>query len=192
MRARRLHEIALLPAACGLIAVVLACQPADPVERVQQARSEYTVEAISFYVQEVPVAGAMTDGEAGADTDAAAPADAGAADAEIAPEADVAAAEEIPIETESVLSLDILVSTTAPEPLDGITVELEHVGPDQQPKSSRQIWLDTTGVQKGVSATKTVRIEGIDYTEGDGFNVSIRAPVPAEEIATYREFEGVG
>jgi hypothetical protein len=166
----------LLICATAMLVGLGACQPADPVEKLQATRAMYEAEASSFYVQEVPQ-----------DTEVA-PEEGDESNEEESDGEDMAEAE---LPTQSILSLDILVSTSSTEPLAGITVELEQVDSAGAVKSSRQLWLDTTGVQKGVSATKTVRIEDIDYAEGDGFFVSILSPVPADAMANYREFDGV-
>ena len=63
----------------------------------------------------------------------------------------------------STLHMDLLVSTTGDTTLDGITIELEHVDAAREVKSVRQIWLDTTGVSKGVSATKALQVEIEDF-----------------------------
>lgn len=165
--------------------LVLGCAPSDPVERLQQTRAEYEVEAISFYVRDEPIPGAEPMAAEDEEGSAEGSADSTAGDEE------GDEAEEPSVPTQPVLSLDILVSTTAPEPIPGLTVELEHVGADDSVKDTRQIFLDTSGVQKGISATETVKVEGVDYTEGDKFRVYVRTPVPAAEQSNYAEFEGV-
>lgn len=172
--------VSLIVVALVASVLTLGCAPSDPLDRLQQTRSEYEVQASSFYVRDEPIPGAAPTAETAEDETSG---DAAQGNDEAAPEPVVP--------TQSVLSLDILVSTTAPEPIPGITVELEQIAPDGSTKSTRQIWLDTTGVQKGISATKTVKVEGIDYAEGDGFNVSVKSPIPAAEISNYAEFDGI-
>ena len=168
--------------ALALVGLV-ACAPGDPVAQVQKARADYEVALNGFYVE--PPAAPEPEEESAEEGDAEAEPVEGEGEGE--------SAEEAPLPVgPSILNMDLLVSTTGDNTLEGITVELEHVDAAREVKSVRQVWLDTTGVSKGVSATKALKVEIDDFEPEDAFSVEIKVPVPAEEISNYREFDGVG
>ena len=176
-----------------LLLAAVACAPASPEERVEQARAQTTVELLSFAVLEEPVVSpdaAMEPEESAADDaedqavddsdETAAAADADAAEVEPA------------IEMSSDVILDLLVSSDADEPLAGFTVEYEHVDSRQQVKDARRLWIETPGLLRGVGTQLSVVVDDIDYEEGDGFSVTLLTPAPEAERSEYREFRDAG
>jgi hypothetical protein len=86
--------------------------------------------------------------------------------------------------------LDILVSTTSDEYLPGITLDVEHVDAERREKDRRTLWVDTSALVRGGGTPVTHVLENVEWDEGDAFYVEVRTPVPAEERASYREFQG--
>ncbi|MCL4837558.1 MAG: hypothetical protein KJ058_06315 [Thermoanaerobaculia bacterium] len=84
--------------------------------------------------------------------------------------------------------LDILVRRNGKEALSGLTLDLSVAGPGGTEKARRQLWVDTSGIGKGVEAQLAVTVADLDYQPGDGFHVEVRHPIPAAERGAYREF----
>ncbi|HSM52304.1 MAG TPA: hypothetical protein VLA75_12960 [Thermoanaerobaculia bacterium] len=84
--------------------------------------------------------------------------------------------------------LDILVRRDGKEALPGLTVDLSVAGADGAEKARRQLWVDTSGIGKGVEVQLAVTVADLEYQPGDGFHVEVRHPVPAAERGAYREF----
>lgn len=181
----------------ALLALCLAAAcsgtPEDPAERVDEIRSGYTARLNGFAVHQVPVAGEEPLDEApeavaepGAMEE---PAATGAAEEG---EEAMTAAEEVPVRQDVIL--DILLSRDSREPLPGITVDIEHAGPepDRATKATYRAYLDTSAVQRGAGTQVVHRLEDVDYQEGDAFYVEVRHPIPAEERGEYQEFQEAG
>lgn len=169
-----------LGAACG-------GAPENSAERVDEIRSRYSADLNGFAVHQVPVEGEETMPE-GPDDGAV---EEGAEAGEEA-EAAEAAAEEVPVRQDVIL--DILLSRESREPLPGITVDIEHVGPEPERavKESYRAYLDASGVHRGAGTQVVHRLEDVDYVEGDGFHVEVRHPVPPGERGEYQEFQEAG
>ena len=88
--------------------------------------------------------------------------------------------------------LDILVSTTSRDPLPHLTVDVEQVDADKNPKGHWLAYLDTAHVLRGPGTQISYTIKDVDYTEGDGFTVEVRTPVPPEDRGQYKEFQESG
>jgi hypothetical protein len=177
---------ALRLVACSSVLAVLGCTQPSPEERVDRARSEYTVQLTSFAVDDQPQLLPVAGADDGAELP---PADG----EEVAAGTPVEAAEEaVVVPTTTSVVLDILVTTEGDDRLPGLSVELEQVGADGAVKMERLLWLDVSQVVRGSGAQATHVVEDVDYEEGDGFAVSIRSPVPPGERAAYREFQNAG
>ena len=164
---------------------------------VAEARAGFIAEMRSFTVQAPAADEAMAsedadaDVEADADADAAADADVEAdADADAAADADAEAEGDMPAEPAMVnVMLDILVHNEGAGTLDGITVDLTIADPDGVEKERRLLWIETAGLTKGSQSQVVYDLEQVAYTEGDGFHVEVRYPIPMEERGDYREFD---
>ncbi len=55
-------------------------------------------------------------------------------------------------------------------------------------KARRRLWVDTSGIDKGVEVQVTATVADLDYQPGDGFHVEVRHPIPVAERGDYREF----
>lgn len=175
-----------------VLCLVAACggAPETPAERVDEIRSRYSADLNGFAVHQVPVEGEETMPEGpgdGAVEEGAEAEEAVEAGAESEP-----AAEEVPVRQDVIL--DILLSRESREPLPGITVDIEHVGPEPERavKESYRAYLDASGVHRGAGTQVVHRLEDVDYVEGDGFHVEVRHPVPPGERGEYREFQEAG
>lgn len=174
----------LLPAA---VAAVLAgaCSQPTPEERVAEMRANYEATLQNFVVREEPMPGAEPLAE-----------DAGAVEngeAEAAAEEDAAGAEgedgfEELVPVQQNIVLDILIRNENKENLPGLTLDVEQVDSGKQAKQHWHVWVDTSTIGRGPGTSITHTLEDVDYEAGDGFNVSVRAPVPPGERGDYREF----
>lgn len=180
-----------LQSALSLMVVVLimaACAPKSPEERVAKLRTYYKARVVGIVVQAVPQveepteAGdmAMTDGE----DESADPAAEAMSDEELLAEA--ADTPDTPVLQN--VGVDILLQHDSPEKLPGITLDIEMVDSNEQPKNSWKLWVDTSSLPKATGTQFTHLLENIDYVEGDGFSVEVRSYVPPEERGEYREF----
>lgn len=166
---------------------LVGCAQLSPADQVEAARAQTSVELRSFAVREEPVEQpAEMEGEED-ETAAEESSDAESADQE---SADEMADAGVPVSVE--VDLDLLVSSEADDPLDGITVEFEQVDVDRNPKDTRRLWLETPDLMRGVGAQYTLTVQDVDYVEGDGFSVTVRSPIPEAERSEYREFQGAG
>ena len=91
-----------------------------------------------------------------------------------------------------VILVDVLVSTTAREKLDGITIDVSQCDSQGNEKELRRLWIDTSNIERGSGAQVTLRLEDLDYVEGDGFHVQVRSPIPVQDRAEYQEFSSIG
>lgn len=186
----------ILPALFALC-LTAACggAPEDPAERVDEVRSRYSAELNGFAVHQVPATGDEMAAEP-AEADATAEDGAGEAGEEAtttdAEEAMMAEAEEVPVRQDVIL--DILLSLEGRDSLPGVTVDIEHVGPEPETevKESHRVYLDASDVHRGPGTQIVHSLEDVDYVEGDGFHVEVRHPVPPAERGEYREFQEAG
>lgn len=167
--------VLLVAGACG--------PPQSPEERVAELRSQYDAVLNGFVVNQQPVEEAMAEempmemeGE-----EAAEPA--------MAEEGEEMMAEAEPMPLLQEVLLDILVSTTSRDTLPGLTVDITQVDADENVKQTWRVYLDTSTVHRGPGTQITHRLEGVEYQEGDGFNVEVRHPVPPAERGEYQEFQ---
>ncbi len=169
--------IALLASACG------------GGGGVADARAGFIAQIQSFTVQSPPAAGVMAADEADAEAEGEADAQA-EPEPEVEAEAEAEAEADMPAESALVhVMLDILVHNEGSGTLDGITVDLTIADPDGVEKERRLIWIETAGLTKGSQSQVVHELHDLDYTEGDGFHVEVRHPIPMEERGDYREFD---
>lgn len=174
----RQNAVLALIAAIALLA--LACGGGGGVA---EARAGYIAQIQSFAVQ-----GAADDEAMAADEAAADEADADAGGDDAAEDAD--AEGDMPAEPALVnVMLDILVHNEGAGALDGITVDLTIAGPDGEERERRLLWIETAGLSKGSQSQVVHELRDVAYTEGDGFHVEVRHPIPMEEQGDYREFD---
>ena len=165
----RPEAVLALLAAIALLAV--ACGGAGGVA---EARTGYIAEMRSFAVQAPAADEAMAAEDAVADMEAE----------------DAEAEGDMPAEPAMVdVLLDILVHNEGSGTLDGITVDLTIGGLDGTEKERRLLWLETAGMTKGSQSQIVYELNDVAYTEGDGFHVEVRYPIPMEERGDYREFD---
>lgn len=166
-RASWLRSSALALAVAALL-LLAACAGEGGVAG---ARGGYIAEMGSFSVVQAP---AVAD-----ESTEAADADAEATDEAAAP-AEPAMA--------SVL-LDFLIHNEGSGALDGVTVDLTIADPDGNEKERRLLWVETAGLTKGSQRQVAHELTDVAYTDGDGFHVEVRHPIPMEERGDYREFD---
>ncbi len=143
---------------------------------VSGARAGYIAEMGSFSVVGAP---AVVE-ETAEDADA----EGAEADAETAEDAAAPAAPP----TTTVL-LDFLIHNKGSGTLDGVTVDLTIADPDGNEKERRLLWVDTTGLTKGSQRQVAHELLQVAHTEGDGYHVEVRHPIPMEQRGDYREFD---
>jgi len=186
--------IALASIALSLVLTVACGKPLSPAEKISQQRSKYTATLNGFVVHSVPEDGAQggammdeTDGAMDQAMDQAGDtmADEGGTE-EMAAGED---AEAMPVPTRQDAILDILVTTTSKETLPRLTVDIDQVDADKNPKGHWLATLDTSEVLRGPGSQISYTVENVDYTEGDGFTVDVRHPVPPEDRGQYPEFQ---
>lgn len=188
-RPKALATLAALLLAAGAIG---ACGPSDPTAEIEDARSRYSAEVVSFSVDQrpesPPVEPPTGDDAAGDAADAEGEAEVGS---------DEAALEETmeptePIDVRQDVLLDILLRFDGQDALDGLTLDITHVDPDKQEKGAYKAYIDVSDVHRGPPAQIVHRLEDVPYEEGDGFHAEVRSPVPAAERDQYREFAETG
>ncbi|MCE2557379.1 MAG: hypothetical protein J4F98_01845 [Acidobacteria bacterium] len=167
------QDVALaLIAAVALLA--LACGGGGGVA---ETRAGYIAQIQSFAVQAPGGDEAMAADEPGAD-----------AEADVEGEGEGEG--DMPAEPALVnVMLDILVHNEGSGTLDGITVDLTIADPDGMEKERRLLWIETAGLIKGSQSQVVHELGDVAYTEGDGFHVEVRHPIPMEERGDYREFD---
>lgn len=188
------------PGACAALGVLFlaagvlgACGPSDPTAEIEDARSRYSAQVVSFSVDQRPetppveppaaVTGGEVDAAAGeAAEDTGEPADPEAATAE--PTEPVAVRQDV--------LLDIVLRFNGHDPLDGLTLDITHADADDQAKGTYRAYIDTSDVHRGPPVQIVHRLEDVPYVEGDGFHAEVRSPVPAAERDQYREFSETG
>ncbi len=164
---RRSTAFALVVAALLLLA---ACAGEGGVAG---ARAGYIAEMGSFSVVQAPAMAEEVTEDAEADAEADATEEAAA-----------------PTEPAMVtVLLDFLIHNEGSGALDGVTVDLTIAGPDGNEKERRLIWVDTAGLTKGSQRQVAHDLTDVAYSDGDGFHVEVRNPIPMEERGDYREFD---
>jgi hypothetical protein len=190
------HAIpASLAAAFAVAATLAACAPQSPEDRVTALRAEYEAELNSFQVVEQPALPApatapvdeAVDGPPGAEPvvgeDALPSVDPDAAEPEPA-----AAAADV---RQDVL-LDIVIHNRSDERLPGLTLDVEQVDAQREPKTSYRIYVDTSNIAPGSRAAVAHRLEDVDYALDDAFRVEVRQAIPPEQREEYRELSEAG
>lgn len=184
-----LSALGVLLLAAGLLG---ACGPSDPTAEIEDARSRYSAEVVSFSVDQRPETppveppAAVAEGE----IDAAAGETAEGAEA-AATGADAAESVE-PVDVRQDVLLDIVLRFDGQDPLPGLTLDVTHAGADGQEKGTYRAYIDTSEVHRGPPAQLVHRLEDVPYEEGDGFHAEVRSPVPAAERDQYRELSEPG
>ncbi len=184
----------------ALLAVASAgCGPASPEEQVAATRAQYTVRLESFTAEEPPPAVEEMMMEEAAEAVAAVEEAAEAAEAaeETAEgeESGEVLEEEAPVESgprATDVILHLLVRFGGKEALPGITVEVTQADPFGKEKEPTLHWIETAGMVKSDVKQVDLKLEGLEFEEGDAFAVLLRAPVPAEQRSQYREFTEAG
>ena len=175
---RRPEVVLAFVAAIALLA--LACGGGGGVA---ETRAGFIAQLQSFTVQAPAADEAMASEEADAEVDAD-------AEAEAEADTDAEAEGDMPAEPAMVsVMLDILVHNEGSGTLDGITVDLTIADPDGAEKERRLLWIETAGLTKGSQTQVVYDLNDVAYTEGDGFHVEVRHPIPMEERGDYREFD---
>ena len=161
-----------------IVAVALLASACGGGGGVAETRAGYIAQIQSFAVQAPAGDEAMAADDASADTEA---------DVEGEGEGDM------PAEPALVnVMLDILVHNEGSGTLEGITVDLTIADPDGMEKERRLLWIETAGLIKGSQSQVVHELSDVAYTEGDGFHVEVRHPIPMEERGDYREFDAEG
>ena len=177
---RRPEVVLALVAAIALLA--LACGGGGGVA---ETRAGFIAQLQSFTVQAPAADEAMVSEDADADADAEVE-----VEADAAADADAEAESDMPAEPAMVnVMFDILVHNEGSGTLDSITVDLTIAGPDGAEKERRLLWIETAGLTKGSQTQVVYDLNDVAYTEGDGFHVEVRHPIPMEERGDYREFD---
>jgi len=170
--------------ACSTVITLLAsfaagCAQPTPEERVAAMRARYSAELQGFVIRTEPLVDETVAGdEEGTEGTESSAAEAGEDGSE----------EAAPVPVQQNLLLDIVVRNENKERLPGLTLDVSQQGADGAEKAHWQIWVDTAKIGRGPGTAVNHLIDDVDYTEGDGFNVQVRTPVPAAERADYREF----
>jgi len=192
----RRTSIALASIALSLLLAVACGKPMSPEEKVADQRAKYTATLNGFVVHAVPVDEAM-EGAQGEAMETTMDETTGAMDDQASGEGmdeamDQEGGEAMPAPTRQDAILDILVSTTSREPLSHLTVDVDQVDANENPKGHWLAYLDTADVHRGPGTQISYTVENVDYADGDGFNVEVRSPVPPEDRGQYKEFQESG
>lgn len=169
-------------------ATLAACAAQSPEERVAALRAEYEASLNSFQVREQPVEPPPV--RAPVEEAAAGP-----------PGAEPIAGEGEPVEPEPApaapevrqdVLLDIVIHNRSDERLPGLTLDVEQVDAQGEPKTSYRIWVDTSNIGPGSQGAISHRLEDVDYAPEDGFQVEVRQAIPPEQRGEYRELSEAG
>ncbi|MCP3958299.1 MAG: hypothetical protein GY719_10650 [bacterium] len=182
---------------CGLAAIlfmVFGCGPGSPEGKVAATRAQYTVKLENFSAEEPPPP--MLEAEAV--TEEVEEAAVAVMSEEVAVTAEEAAeSEETDVELETVMEtgprpmdvvLHLLVRFGGDKALPGITVEVTQADPFGKEGEPTLHWIDTAGMSKSDVSQVDLRLEGVEFEDGDAFSVYLREVVPAEQHSQYREF----
>lgn len=168
--------------------LTLACAEKSPEQRVMELRSHYTAELNGFIAKtETPP---LPDPIAEEDLSETTASESSEGDGGEATEGDEGIDEQdLPVGPMlSSILLDVIVLHDASENLPGITLDVTQVGPDEKEKGHYRFWVDTSTLARGQQAQVNHLLEGVDYTDGDGFHVEVRRPIPEGQRSDYREF----
>lgn len=194
--------IRCLPLLLLLLVTLVACQPKTPAEKVAAARASYVVELNSWFPQEPepePLAEPV-EGEDAADGEAAAeePAEEAAAEGE-ATEGEAADGDALEVvDVDDVaprqvnIFFDLIVLFEGDDPLPGLTLEVSQADSGGAEKQSWRHYQELSAHIKGETKQESFTLEGVEFTEGDQFSVTVRKVVPPEEHGEYREFASAG
>ena len=187
IRSRFIPSLAAL--ACA-VALLVACAPDDPVERVADLRAGYVVEvnpsglvANPNYPEPEIVDEEMMEGDESEDADAQTP------DETIDEAGDEMIAEEMEPESYDIV-LDLLIKNDNRETLPELTVDIIHLDATQTEKGRLLVAFDVADILPGASSQFSHELKGIPYEEGDMFTAEVCTPVPPEERGEYPEFGG--
>ena len=184
---RTFQILVVLVLSVVLVGGVVACAEKSPEEKIAGLRARYTATLNGFFVKEKPAempVETLEEGEPVAVESAALEEDVAADEAE---------GEGVSVEPElKDVLLDFVVRQDSAEKLSGITVEISQADASGAEKAHWRHWVDTSQLEKGPGLQYSHTLEGIDYQEGDGFNVSVRQIIPADELSEYREFDPAG
>ncbi len=184
----------------ALVVTVVGCAQESPEEQVARLRTQYTVELNGFTVEE-PEPAEGDAAKAGAQEAAAVASEASAA--AVAGEAAMEEGEEAMEEDEEemppgprpadvILHLLVRFGGDGGEALPGVTVEVTQADPSGKEKQRTRQWIDAAGMQPDETRQVDLKLEGVEYEDGDAFSVLLREGVPPEERGAYREFAETG
>ena len=191
--------------ACCLTALfvfaAVGCGPGSPEEQVAATRAQYTVRLESFtaeepepVIEEMEIAAEATAeaGEAVAAAEGAMVAEAAAAEEGMEGEGETEeeVVESGPQPTNIVLHL--LVRFGGEQALPGITVEVTQADPFGKEKEPTLHWIETAGMTKSDVQQVDLRLEGVEFEDGDAFSVLLSQSVAPEDYGKYREFAEAG
>ncbi len=165
----------------GALLIATGCAKKSPLEQLVENRARYSAEINGFYVEANPLIADVAEAE-----------EEMAGEPEAEEEGEVEEAEVEPVEVIQTVHLDILLRHDSFEKLPGVTVDIVHVDPDLNEKNRWRVWFDTSKVERANPTQYSHALEGVDYEEGDGFNVEVRHPIPEGERGDYREFANPG
>lgn len=77
-----------------------------------------------------------------------------------------------------------------PQPLRGITLDVDQVGAAGASKRHWRVWVYTLGLEPGGEVRTVQRLDDVQYAPGDSFRVEVRKSIPAAERGEYRELGG--
>lgn len=185
--------------ACGLAVLAVlalsACEPKTPEEQVAAARAQYSVKLESFTVEEPQPEPPAVEEALILEGDiimaaAAAVAEEAGEGMEEAEEVLEEAVETGPRQVDVILHM--LLGFNGDEALPGITVEVTQADPFGKEKEPTLHWIETAGMTKSDVKQVDLRLEGVEYEDGDAFSVLLREVVPAADRSRYREFAEAG
>ena len=162
------------------LVAALGCQKLTPLEKVNKARGEVTVELSSWIVrsapQELPPIGAAESEEA--------------ANMSADGEEEVLSLDLPEIALMQDVILDMFVVRGKAD-LPGITVDIVQADAQESVKGTTLQWIDFESIPVGGSAQVTRVLEGINLEDGDLFFVEIKGLVSPEARADYQEFASI-
>lgn len=180
----------------ALTLMLVGCESGSPEEKIAKVRAQYTVKLESFTVEE-PLEEKVATEQAEEEATAVAGEAASAATAEEAAEGEFA--EETMEEEEEASGprltdavLHLLVRFNGEEALPGITVEVTQSGLSGKNKERNLQWVPTPDFKKNEVSQVDLKLEGVEFEDGDTFSVLLREVVPPETRSDYREFSEEG
>lgn len=174
----------------GIALMVGGCAQKTPLQKLEEARSQYTATLNGWTVLEPPAPAeepvAMEEGEVASEEMAA-----GEEMEEGMPPEEGMPMEEAAEPAPRTVLLDVLVHNESREKLDGITLDVSLAGASGAEKRHWRLWVDTSSIERGPGSQIDEKLEDVVIEEGDGFHVEVRNPVPTSERGEYREYEGI-